>query len=114
MSERGAKARDAGGRMAVPGTLRLARLGTRGLAGWGAGRSARQVGGPDGAGPQLTARGAQSREQPWREHQRIIGPCLNNCMHSVERHSTTPMLLFSRMTRWVRFPRAGIHIPQMY
>jgi hypothetical protein len=58
LAERGAKARDAGVRVAVQGTPRLARLGTRGLAGWDAGRSARQVGGPDAARPQLTARGA--------------------------------------------------------
>ncbi len=41
LAERGAKARDAGGRVAATGTLRLARLGTRGAAGWDAGRSAR-------------------------------------------------------------------------
>jgi hypothetical protein len=50
----------------------------------------------------------QPREPPWREHPRILGPCLNNCMHSVERHSTTPMLLSSWRIRWVRFPRAAL------
>jgi hypothetical protein len=56
----------------------------------------------------------QPREPPWLEHPRILGPCLNNCMHSVERHSTTPMLLSSWRTRWVRFQRAAISLPQMY
>ncbi len=41
LAERGSKARDAGSRVVAPGTLRLAGLGTRGPAGWDAGRSAR-------------------------------------------------------------------------
>ena len=56
----------------------------------------------------------QPREPPWREHPRILGPCLNNCMHSVERHSTTPMLLSSWRIRWARFPRAALSLPQLY
>ncbi len=64
LGKRGAKARDAGGRVAVPDTLRLVRLGTRGLAGWNAGSSARQVGGPDAAGQHLTARGALTASVP--------------------------------------------------
>lgn len=34
--------------------------------------------------------------------------CLDNCLHSAERHSSTPMLLSCWRTRWVRFPRAAL------
>jgi hypothetical protein len=65
LAERGAKARVAGGRVAAPGTLRLARLGTRGpLAGTLVARLGSVGRRPDAAGPQLTARGALTARVP--------------------------------------------------
>jgi hypothetical protein len=64
--------------------------------------------------------GRQCLRPPWLPRgitmARIFGPHLNNCLHSVERHSTAPMLLSSRRIQvgLIRFPRAAIQISQLY
>jgi hypothetical protein len=65
LAERGAMARDAGGRVGAPGTLRLAGLGTRGpLAGTLVARLGLKVRGPDATGSHLTACGALTAREP--------------------------------------------------
>ena len=52
---------------------------------------------------------------PWRMHPRILGTHrLNNCLHSVERHSTAPMLLSCWSDSLGSIPKGSLSIFQLY
>ncbi len=56
----------------------------------------------------------QPREFPWREHPRILGPVWTTVCTVLNGTQRLPCCSPARRTRWVRFSRAAIYIPQMY